>query len=60
MREVTKAWQTVGMSHTKDKFWPQTIREEASDTQDHLNNYTNIIFLLHLPRIKQWDDLSCQ
>lgn len=58
MREVSKAQQTVGMSHTKHNFELHTVSEEASGTQDHFNNYNNIIFLLHIPRIKQWDDLS--
>lgn len=52
MREVSKARQTVGMSHTKDNFELHTMSEEASGTQDHFNNYNNIIFLLHIPRIK--------
>lgn len=52
MREVTKAWKTEGMSHTKDNFELQKMSEGTSDTQDHFNNYNNIISLLHIPRIK--------
>lgn len=52
MREVSKARQTVGMSHTKDNFELHTMSEEASGTQDHFNNYNNITFLLHIRRIK--------
>lgn len=36
------------------------MSEEASDVQNHFNNKISIFFILNIPRIKYWDDLSLQ